>query len=336
MLRRVLVLMWVSAPMIASTAQSNQPSRAGRQMFEGEFAITKLASVGPGHEVERMSLIDGDSHRIYTFDYTEHRLEAIDSTGRIAWTVGGDRPGQPRFANPMDLKVGADGDVWLSDSPQRLVVRVHPNGQVSKRVIVTRDIDRIIPLSDGRFVGMGAASSNALAFEFDSTGNVVKTIPLLPPIDTVAGMARTTWASSASDASVVWAGLMYSGDLLRLDLKGAKASIVHGVETFPLPKMLEFKTAQGTISRVSPSATRGAQSIASDNSTLFVLFGGQSALKGRVIDSYDVATGTYLGSYELPSSASYFARVKGGFVAVIATADGPSLALLTWKRAKGA
>jgi hypothetical protein len=62
------------------------------------------------------------------------------------------------------------------------------------------------------------------------------------------------------------------------------------------------------------NAVQGALSLSVVGDTAFVLFRGRTAERGRLVDLYDIESGSYLGSILLPGAASALAATHDRLV----------------------
>ncbi len=79
--------------------------------------------------------------RVFVADTWNDRIRVIEADGRVWTLAGGDRPGwadgrgdQARFDTPTDLKLAADGTLWVADLRNDALRTVTPDGQVSTRL----------------------------------------------------------------------------------------------------------------------------------------------------------------------------------------------------------
>jgi hypothetical protein len=85
-----------------------------------------------------------------------------------------------------------------------------------------------------------------------------------------------------------------------------------------------------TIRRVPRDAPAGARSVSPSGARIYVLFGGRSPLRYRLLDTYDARSGSYEGSLVLPEPARRALVVGSVVIALVAS---PSPGIQIWRAA---
>ncbi|HPF61425.1 MAG TPA: hypothetical protein PLI93_05115 [Gemmatimonadales bacterium] len=234
------------------------------------------------------------------FDYGDMRLKAFSSTGVLRWQVGRSGAGPGEYRNPTELRVRDDGRIVLRDPPNARILELSPLGSPLRTIPVVSQNHRMLALSGQRFMLLGGSHTD-FAIIVDSAGGLLATTPLGAEQMDVPVVSRQAVAGQASDGGAAIA-FVYSGSFATVTPTG-EMQWHEGVEAIPFPKVLTLKVGdkkQYTAARVDPKAPRGARSVAVGPRAVYLLFGGESADAGRLIDEYDRQTGRYTRSWRVP------------------------------------
>ena len=230
----------------------------------------------------------------------------LGANGDLLWSWGtrGEGPGELMSVQTVDM--APDGSVVLVDSDNRRVVRLSADGRLPEEVPMpaqSADVWSVAALADGRLAVVGRpASGFGLALSLWNG-------------DAVVGAA---WPAGLGEASV----LQHQGNVARWGDKGWVFGFAVGngwttfrearlTGVFPYVEHSDFPGVQRvhrddggfreTMMR-RPVDTGLSLSVVGD--TLFVLFGGESQSRGRVLDKFDARTGAYLETDVLPHYAN--------------------------------
>ncbi|WP_419936632.1 hypothetical protein [Candidatus Palauibacter sp.] len=168
-----------------------------------------------------------------------------------------------------------------------------------------------------------------------STGRVKRMGGKLPAGSVPEGLPSEAWATPLPNggAAVVY---RWSSQIVLLDSHGRVKPIVEGVESIPFPELLTYTPNQDLgdgmtlrrIWRVDPEAPRASRAVAAEGSRIYVLFGGATEKAGRIVDTYSVSNGAYMGSYILPGTRhTDIAVLSDGRLATLDTEFFPTVRL---------
>jgi hypothetical protein len=265
-------------------------------------------------------------------DYGDTQVKAFSLDGRPLWRFGTLGQGPWELSAPSDLQLTPTGRVYIADHGNSRVTVLDPAGARLRMVPVRLPIRRILPGSDGGF--LGAVGSGPHWDRFDAAGNRLGAAPVpealaglghlvTEPVNAVLGPGRSVVAFRWSD----W--------LLVLDELGRVTASSRGPERLDFPATISYKgfaakEGEITISRVSPGATWAALSVAAVGSQIWVLFIGSGRDAGRLIDVYEGTTAAYQGSLRLPGRPIALAGVGEGQVVALYDDPEPRVDRLTW------
>lgn len=323
------VLLLAGSPI--ATAQNRYSPEAAHGPFQRRFLEVTFTRVGgiPG-TIESETLLPGlvrlKKDVIYLYDYGDSRVKAFDLAGRKAWTYGRAGQGPGEFSNPTDLKVDAEGRVWIAD-PTNLRITIYDPRTGDARFIRTPE-----PVSDVAPAGDGLAwavpmNPQRLLLLLDETGMVQRYVsgpefaehshPLLWELN-LDPRARTGPIVS----------FRYSDRFFAVDGETGEVVEHRGIEKVEFPDVVGWESGGYTITRVAPDATEAAQSTAEDNGLYYVLFEMRSE-RVSIVDVYDSFTAQYIGSLRLPLPVSFIA-VDDYRIAVVTRAEIPAIEVWSW------
>ena len=243
---------------------------------------------------------------VVVFDRVNQTVFRLGANGDLLWSWGsrGEGPGELKAVRTID--VAPDGSVVLVDSGNRRVVRLSADGLLLEEGPVpaqSADVWSVAALADGRLAVVGRpASGFGLALSLWNG-------------DAVVGAA---WPAGLGEASM----LQHQGRVARWGDKGWVFGFAFGngwttfqearlTGVFPYVEHSDFPEVRRThrddggfreTMMRRPADAGLSLSVVGD--TLFVLFGGESQWRGRVLDKFDARTGAYLETDVLPHYAS--------------------------------
>ena len=236
------------------------------------------------------------------FDVLNQSAYRIGMNGDLLWAWGTKGEGPGELQNVRALDVAADGTVVLVDSGNRRVVRLSADGRLLDEAPVREGL--------GIFSSATALSAGKLA--------VHSFQPLL-----------MLWGDEVEPAGLPGGlgephPLQHQGQTTRWGVDGwvfgfstgngwmrFRGAELEGV--FPYAEHVEFPevrderggATRGGLSRMDKRPVQSGLSLSVVGDTLFVLFSGESRLRGRVLDKFDVRSGAYLETDLLPHFSNY-------------------------------
>ena len=251
---------------------------------------------------------------LYVFDLQDQRLLRLTATGSLGWSWGKRGQGPGEVLNVRAMALGPGGSVVLADSGNRRLLTVASDGRTLREV----------PLPAGIV--------HVEAIDVLSSGAYVLKVYVMPTED-----RSGPWVIVSQDGhllgspSVPWEGFRQRAPI---ELSGHLVATSHddrwifgfgtGNGWFVFDSLLSAGThpyVEHTDFPVSVSQSDGnavrtsfttrpvvsANSLVVRQDTLIVLFGGLTSDQHRVLDKYDIESGSYLSSLRLPHSARRFA-----------------------------
>lgn len=309
---------------------------ASRHWIRGTWLpIDTTAPVGNVLREPGLVALLSDS-QIVVFDYGDHTLRAFSLNGNLEWTLDGPGGVPATFVNVLSLAVDRSRRIWTAEENPGRVSIIDRLGRVDKVLGGMPGIRRALPLSHDSYLALFPDSP--LPRLYDSTGALLRTVALPPPIETVSGLAGESWFATASNGRPVLA-FIWSDRFVMLpaDLRQARAH--RGIERVDFPTVDELTVNIGGKAveswRVDSSAVPAAASLSVDRNRIFVLFAGEkgTANRFRILDTYSADSGSYLGSYLLPEPAAQVA-IRGNTVVMLAPLDHPSLRVWRWQASR--
>lgn len=269
---------------------------------------------------------------IFLADFATKRVIHFNHQGEVVWTFGQDGAGPDEFREPRDVRLDAHGNVWVLDTGNARVTVLRPDGTVKRRIPV--DIGdapiAIIPLEDGTAILTGRRPDRTFV-RIDHEGRAVDEAAF--PWDGFNRMSglSTQYRAVHDPERSVWGTTFNVGDGFflfdQLEWTGVRGWFVEEVR-FPIPEVTQ--SGNETITRFAQRPISSAVSATLSPQRLYVLFGGRSEDRFRIVDGYDLATGRYVHTYRLPERVIHLAWHDGGFYALF---NNPYPELIYWKPA---
>ncbi|HYW13093.1 MAG TPA: hypothetical protein VE871_14130 [Longimicrobium sp.] len=100
------------------------------------------------------------------------------------------------------------------------------------------------------------------------------------------------------------------------------------VEPIPFPALVTKRVNGGVSTELQDKPLPAARSATFSTSAVYVLFGGASSDRNKVIDAYSTENGSYLQSFLLPEAVREIAWYNGGFYTL---RDDPEPELAYWR-----
>jgi hypothetical protein len=239
--------------------------------------------------------------------------------GERLWAFGRPGPGPEEFQHPEDLKVDETGRAWVLDARNARITVLGTDGRPVHNIPLT-DVGvtphEIVPLPGSGAMLVTSNEARPLLV-VDSTGKIMgkHAFPW-------AGFSRMDYLATqlitASDSrSDRWVAAFRMGDGFFV-FDGTRWSGTEGwfVEFVPFPEVEVTRTRNTTSTRHRERPITAARAIAFSSDRVYVLFGGNTADRNRVVDAYSVDDGKYVESYRLPEAARDIAWHDGGLYSI--------------------
>jgi hypothetical protein len=133
---------------------------------------------------------------------------------------------------------------------------------------------------------------------------------------------------SANNATGDWVMGFRMGDGFFSYTREAQGRRGWFVEHVPFPEVVVEKSGNTTSWRHKVRPIDAAKAVTVSPERIYVLFGGTSRNRGRLVDSYSLRSGAYAGSYLLPKRATEIAWHDGGLYTL---ANRPYPELAYWR-----
>lgn len=264
---------------------------------------------------------------LLAFDYGAMELRAFSRDGQQLWRQGAKGGGPGEYRNVMDVEVRSNGAIVLLDMANRRITELSPGGKLRRTVSLKLNSSRFIATSDTSSYTLAGDDTSTLWVSVDANGALARRMAAPPSMLAKHSLAREQFTAAVDTQSVV--AYRWSDRLLLLERDGAVKSIIDGVERVALPNIRSYPTKfgkfSGSVARIDPNAVAGTLSVASHEKKIFVLFGGLTPERGRLIDVYEVESARYIGSYLLPTVAQEIAVLPDGSIVALRMEPIPSM-----------
>ena len=237
------------------------------------------------------------------FNPSAKRLIALDAAGRERWTVGPALPSGDTLRRIDQLRVLSDGLLAGLDSRSARLVLVRADGVVRSEVDL-KSLGRatdLVELSPERLLLLGADAP--APFTVVSTGGRILQRLRFPSPRYAAlhSLARAGVLGSGAGGKWVF-GFRLGDGLVAFRDTTPLGSVASYPEPIVFPSVVEESSPGYRAARLG-RITRAASAITVLGDRSYVLFGGTSADRNRIIDVYDYPTSGYRHSLILPSTA---------------------------------
>jgi hypothetical protein len=257
---------------------------------------------------------------IYVFDAGDQSLKSLSGSGRLLWRVGREGSGPQEFRKVRDLSIGIAGKVLVADQTNERLSVYDSAGQLEKEITLRyldASIEQVIEIAPDTFLvwALGRPDSEPLVI-LDEAGSIVEradapfeiasSVPFLGAQAKIGTDARRpgrwVYAFIFVDRWRTLQRLMPISEERRY------------IEPLPVPEVEIETDGRASFSSRMRNAVQGALSLSVVGDTAFVLFRGRTAERGRLVDLYDIESGSYLGSILLPGAASALAATHDRLV----------------------
>ncbi|MCY3610579.1 MAG: hypothetical protein OXH51_03515 [Gemmatimonadetes bacterium] len=272
-------------------------------------------------------------------DWGDFSVREISLAGDVLWRTGRRGQGPGEFLLFLDLEVDQQGHIRILDPRNRRITLLDGTGSLIETVPLppSREPAALLPRSfdPGHQTVMWHTNKRDTLWSSFSTTNRLSRHASMP--DSIGALFEHPlegegWAANGPDGDVV-IYFRWSSKMILLDDNGGVRSVVEGIEQVPFPGTTYIERTipdRGSIRgfKIDPQAIPAAKSVAVGPSRFFVLFRGSTANAGRLVDTYALSDGVYLGSYLLPHRAEAIAYLADGRLAVLENNFIPTVRLL--------
>lgn len=270
---------------------------------------------------------------VHLLDYYPKRVLHYGHDGRRMWSFGREGAGPDEFRDPRDLKVDTAGRTWVLDPANARVVVLQHDGSVLRRLPLgsLQNAPReMVPGTDAGALLMADVRGENPLVRVDSAGRVLGRDPF-----PWKGFSRMEYlATQVISASSPWTGdwvmAFRMGDGFFTYTREAQGRRGWFVEHVPFPEVEVTRNGGTTTWRHREPPVVAAVSVTLSPERVYVLFGGTTRDRGKLVDSYSLRDGSYTGTYRLPRGVSEIAWYDGGLYTL---ADRPYPELAYWKPA---
>lgn len=256
------------------------------------------------------------SHGAYVIDWYAKRIHHFDPFGERLWSFGSPGAGPGEFVAPRVIKADAAGRAWVMDSQNLRLTVLDSSGASVFQV-------PLLNLADPPYDFIPLAGDRALVVAVDPEHPFV----VVRRDGTIERRFSFPWAGfqnlsfiasqfiiAANPREDAWVASFVSGNgffiFENLDSIPGRNSYVEHV---PFPEIREF--GNGTRRKRGPvqKPVFAARALSVSPERIYVLFGGRTPSRERIVDSYDLDSGAYVESFELPSAVSELQWWSGSF-----------------------
>lgn len=315
-----VVLLGVVAcgPRSDSQARSDELAPVSR-VYSPDTLWQRVVTIGGSQDDTMLQLVANpvaDDAGLYVTDVAAKRVLHFDHAGNLIWAYGREGAGPGELRSPRDIRLDANGRVWVLDARARRVVILSPEGTLY-RSLQLHNVDpiEIVPLMQGGAVVVAGGSQPFV--QIDSMGEVVRRFGLPWPKLAELNRLATQVLAAANPTDNHWYALFRVGDGF-VPFNGTAWAGYRGrfVERmpFPVPVVSKQETGGATITRTffTEQPTSAAIAATLSPTRLYVLFGGKTDRAGQLVDSYARRDGSYVETFTLPISARGLAWYDGG------------------------
>lgn len=278
---------------------------------------TTLLEIGP---------LAADSAGVSIVDPMRHQVLRFDRSGKLLWAFGGRGAGPDEFLHPLDVRVDGSGRTWVLDDRNLRITVIGGDGRPIFRLPLG-DLggapNAFVPLRGGRALVALLDDARPLVV-LERSGEPAAREPFPWPRWARLDAIRGQFALASRAGSERWVAAFVFQDAF-FGFEGVSPLGYRGwyVEPVPPPVVDEHATRRGRSQvreRTLVSAVPAARAATSSGGRLYVLFGGSSPRRGRIVDTYGAETGEYAESFVLPRPA---ARIAWGGGRLYATGVDP-------------
>jgi hypothetical protein len=271
-----------------------------------------------------------DEDGLYVGDLAARRVMRFDHSGHLMWSFGRSGAGPGEFQQPRDLRLDAEGRVWVLDPPNGRITVLTAAGKSVRQLTLSGvgTVFEMIPLANGGAI-LTTPDPNSPFVQIDSSGTVVGRRSFPWPSFSEMDFLATQFVTGTDPATGEWITAFRLGDsyfsFAAGDTSGTRHWFVERVN-FPKPTVSQHGNTRSTGFESRP--TSAARSVTMSPKRVYVLFGGKTPYARRLVDSYSRETGDYVESYLLPTVTTDIEWYSGGLY-VLRESPYPEIAYLS-------
>ncbi len=275
------------------------------------------------------SRLASHSNGVLVFDRGSQSLYRLTSEGALDWRTGreGGGPGEFRRVRCISTR---GSKIFLFDSGNQRVSQYTSAGRLVNETMLAgyAGPECIVPLSDGRFILRTMDPEQPIVL-VDQSGVLVR--PIVLPWEGMSALhPLAAQFAVAGGGGERWVLAFYYGEGWFV-YSGTEPTPVRAgyLERTKFPAVLTETEEGGVRSRIVSRPIDAIVSLAVDEERVHMLFGGESDEAGRWIDSFDLASGNYVGSALLPDDDYSALAVDGEVYYLISRDPFPQIIALT-------
>ncbi len=256
-----------------------------------EAGFERIAEIPVGENLDLPTLLRvGPGGDVYVLDSGLSRVLRVSPEGRTLTTYG-----DPSIANPTDVAVGPDGQVWICDLDRTQITVFSAAGRLLRKIKPDPPVARLTPGSGDGFAATGSTGGEGLFRRYSEEGKLESSFGNLFPEDLQTSMAADGWIIPAGDRFLY--PFRNAGLLISYTWDGRLRFFRQTIEPVPLPKVRVDSAGRQSVGDAPVAAISG--SVVGDD--LYILGGSR-----RVLDVYDVGTGSYRYSMRPPEDGARY------------------------------
>ncbi|NNF29469.1 MAG: PQQ-binding-like beta-propeller repeat protein [Gemmatimonadetes bacterium] len=262
-------------------------------------------------------------------DRVDKNVTLYSESGDRLWTAGRSGQGPGEFDNVRDLRPAEGGRLLVYDVGNGKVTTLDVfSGEVRSELRLSESVgsaESMVPIGDSvMFVTFRPENPLAVVSLVDGSTDIFEM-----PWDGFERLNALHRQGITAAEGARWVYLFrYGNGFFPFDGTRPMGYLGQYVEHQPFPALSVSVTSTGRSTAFADQPVCSGCSASMVHDTLFVHFGGDTQYAARVLDAYDVSTGEYLVSYELPT---FFKQIEvgPGWIAGVRENPFPELLLLS-------
>lgn len=250
---------------------------------------------------------------VTVIDFHPRRIQRFSHRGTLRWQFGRKGSGPDEFQDPRDLKIAPDGSVWVLDPANSRVTVLDGDGHVVRRIPVGHvggSPRQVVPLASGDGLLATDIHDGDPLVQFDSAGRIVERHPF--PWEGFRRLDYLATQVNTANRGDSWVMAFSMGDGFFRYTPETQGLRGWYVEPVPFPEVVVERSGNTTTTRHRERPTFAAIGLTLSDERIYVLFGGTTKERGRLVDAYSLRDGAYEQTYLLPEAASEIAWHDGG------------------------